>query len=178
MVVKAETEYFITLEAINKSYPHHISTINPRRRLQAIQGFNWFFLNGITLSVLWKTWEAAMLRIVLHWANWQKVITGAILTALRVLIALDLSLAWTAPVGVAINRNLCLAQTLQPLVPIAVSVPATVLFPIWLLALTHISGGLKIGFIVLIMLGTMWYLLFKVITTPSITFDLFEAVRV
>ena len=140
---------------------------------------NWLFLSGVAIIVLWGTWEAVLLLKVLHWADWQTVVTGAILTALRVLSSLILSLAWTVPVGVAIGRNPRLAQILQPLVQIAASVPATALFPVLLLALTQIGGGLQIGSIVLMMLGTMWYVLFNVIAgAQSIPSDLFEAARV
>jgi NitT/TauT family transport system permease protein len=101
------------------------------------------------------------------------------LTALRVIIALVLSLAWTVPVGVAIGRNPKLAKLLQPIVQIAASVPATALFPVLLIALAQIGGGLQIGSIILMMLGTMWYVLFNVIAgAQSIPSDLFEVAKV
>jgi NitT/TauT family transport system permease protein len=136
-------------------------------------------LRGVTVIVLWGTWEAVMLLKVLTWADWQEVITGAILTALCVVTALVLSLAWTVLVRVAMGGNPRLAQILQPLVQIAACVPATALFPVLLLALTQLGGGLQIGCIVLMMLGTMWYVLFNVIAgAQSILSDLFEAARV
>jgi NitT/TauT family transport system permease protein len=154
-------------------------TISPRRHSQLVQWLNRLFLSGVSAIVLWGTWEAVMLLKVLNWADWQNVITGAIFTAWRVLIALVLSLAWTVPVGVAIGRNPRLAQVLQPLVQIAASVPATALFPVLLLALAQIGGGLQIGSIALMMLGTMWYVLFNVIAgAQSIPSDLFEAARI
>ncbi len=62
------------------------------------------------------------------------------------LVSLDSTL------GVAIGRNPRLAQILQPLVQIAATVPATALFPVLLIALTQIGGGLQIGSIALMML--------------------------
>ena len=48
-----------------------------------------------------------------------------------------------------------------------------------LVALTQISSGLQIGSMALMMLGTMWYVLFSVIAgAQSIPSDLFEAARV
>ena len=41
--------------------------------------------------------------------------------------------------------------------------PATALFPIVLLFLIRVGGGLGIGSIVLLLLGTQWYILFNVI---------------
>ena len=104
---------------------------------------------------------------------------GAFSTAFRVICALFLSLLWTVPLGVAIGRNPRLAQILQPLVQIAASVPATALFPVSLLALIKTGGGLEIDSVALMMLGTMWYLLFNVIAgTQSIPSELFEATQV
>ena len=104
---------------------------------------------------------------------------GTFFTALRVICALFLSLLWTVPLGVAIGRNPRLAQILQPLVQIAASVPPTALFPVSLLALIKTGGGLEIGSVALMMLGTMWYLLFNVIAGyQSIPSELFEAAQV
>ena len=166
-------------KGIVQTFPPRTSTINSQGRTPVMQWLNWLFLSGVTFIVLWGTWEAVLLLKVLSWADWHTVIVGAILTALRVLIALVLSLAWTVPVGVAIGRNPRLAQILQPLVQIAASVPATALFPALLIALAHIGGGLQVGSIALMMLGTMWYVLFNVIAgAQSIPSDLFEAARV
>jgi NitT/TauT family transport system permease protein len=84
-------------------------------------------------------------------------------TFLRVSIALVLGSAWTIPAGVAIGFNPKLARVAQPLAQIAASVPATALFPVVLLALVSVGGGLKVGSILLMLLGTQWYILFNVI---------------
>ncbi|MEH2468171.1 ABC transporter permease [Nostoc sp.] len=162
-----------------RSFPVRSVPVNAKGNLNLPSFLNWVFVSGFTLIVLWGTWEAVLLLRTLGWADWQQVIKGAILTALRVIIALILSLLWTVPVGVAIGRNRRLAQVLQPLVQIAASVPATALFPVLLLGLTRIAGGLQIGAIALMMLGTMWYILFNVIAgAQSIPSDLIEAASV
>ncbi|HXY50751.1 MAG TPA: ABC transporter permease subunit [Terriglobales bacterium] len=84
-------------------------------------------------------------------------------TFLRVLAALVIGTAWTIPVGVAIGFNPRLARIAQPLAQIAASVPATALFPVVLLVLIRLGGGLGLGSIVLLLLGTQWYILFNVI---------------
>ena len=84
-------------------------------------------------------------------------------TFLRVLIALVLGSAWTIPVGVAIGFSPKLARVAQPLAQIAASVPATALFPVVLLALVSVGGGLTVGSVLLMLLGTQWYILFNVI---------------
>ena len=67
----------------------------------------------------------------------------------------------------------------QPLAQIAASVPATALFPIILLLLIRIGGGLGVGSIVLLLLGTQWYILFNVIAGAiAIPTDLKEVTSV
>ncbi|MBD3885618.1 ABC transporter permease subunit [Phormidium tenue FACHB-886] len=140
---------------------------------------NWLFISGFTFIVLWGTWEAVLLLRLLSLSEWKQVMLGAILTSLRVIAALILSLLWTVPVGVAVGRNPRLAQLLQPVTQIAASVPATALFPVLLLYLVHLGGGLQIGAIVLMLLGTMWYILFNVIAgAQAIPAELFEAAEV
>jgi len=87
--------------------------------------------------------------------------TGA--TFLRVELTLALAALWTVPVGVAIGLRPKLSAIAQPIAQIAASVPATALFPIILLALIRVRGGLGVGSIVLLLLGTQWYILFNVI---------------
>ncbi|MEH2191855.1 MAG: ABC transporter permease subunit [Nostoc sp.] len=166
-------------DSLIRSFPVRSVPVNAKGSLNLPSFVNWVFVSGFTLIVLWGTWEAVLLLRTLGWDDWQQVIKGAMLTALRVIIALILSLLWTVPVGVAIGRNRRLAQVLQPLVQIAASVPATALFPVLLLGLTRIAGGLQIGAIALMMLGTMWYILFNVIAgAQSIPSDLIEAASV
>ena len=88
---------------------------------------------------------------------------GLAATFLRVQLALLIGAAWTIPVGVWIGFNPRMARVAQPLAQIAASVPATALFPVVLLILIRLGGGLGIGSIVLLLLGTQWYILFNVI---------------
>lgn len=170
-------------EIFNRALTTTFTPVRPlspsRERTKLLQWLDWLFVSGFTLIVLWGTWEAVLLLKNLSLNDWKQVITGAILTALRVICALFLSLLWTVPVGVAIGRNPRLAQILQPIVQIAASVPATALFPVLLLGLIQLGGGLQVGSIALMMLGTMWYVLFNVIAgAQAIPSELFEAARI
>jgi NitT/TauT family transport system permease protein len=150
---------------------------NPKSQIRPWS--QWLLLSGFSAIVLWGIWEAVLVLQKLDFQDWHQVINGAILTSLRVIAALILSLLWTVPVGVAIGRNLRLAQILQPMVQIAASVPATALFPVLLVFLVRLGGGLQVGSVALMMLGTMWYILFNVIAgAQSIPSELFEAAKV
>jgi NitT/TauT family transport system permease protein len=99
--------------------------------------------------------------IALH--EWLLTLSNAGLTLLRVNGTLLIASAWTIPVGVAIGFQPKLARVAQPLAQIAASVPATALFPILLLAIIRLGGGLGVASILLMLLGTQWYILFNVI---------------
>jgi len=95
--------------------------------------------------------------------QWGVIVLGVGATLLRVSIALGIALAWTIPAGVLIGMNPRWAAYLQPLVQIAASVPATAFFPLLALFFLGFAGGLNIAAILLMLMGTQWYLLFNVI---------------
>jgi len=107
------------------------------------------------------------------------IIKGLLATFARVTVALALGCLWTVPAGVAIGTHPRLARIAQPLAQIAASVPATALFPVVVLALLRMGGGLGTASILLLLLGTQWYLLFNVIAGASaIPTELEEACKI
>ncbi|MBB5315495.1 ABC transporter permease [Tunturibacter empetritectus] len=113
--------------------------------------------------VLYAAWQALTLLRQVHGSEFATILKGAMATFLRVNVSLILAAAWTIPAGVAIGFHPRLARIAQPIAQIAASVPATALFPVLLLALVRIGGGMGIGSIALMLLGTQWYILFNVI---------------
>jgi NitT/TauT family transport system permease protein len=127
------------------------------------------------LVVCWAAIQAMFMLRTISLADLSLLLEGAAATFLRVSAALLISAAWTVPVGVAIGFNPKLARVVQPLAQILASVPATAFFPILLIGLVKIGGGLGIGSIALMLLGTQWYILFNVIAgAMSIPSDLRE----
>ncbi|MGC8863668.1 MAG: ABC transporter permease subunit [Armatimonadota bacterium] len=100
-------------------------------------------------------------------AEWAAIAVGLGATLARVAAALVLALAWTIPLGAALGTNCKLANWLQPVVQIAASIPATALFPVVLLAVLRLPGGLNVAAVILMLMGTQWYLLFNVIAGAS-----------
>ncbi len=109
----------------------------------------------------------AQMLATLNLAEWRQIGLGLLATLLRVAAALAIALAWTIPVGAAIGTNRRLAGWLQPVVQIVASIPATALFPVLLLFLLQLNGGINIAAVLLMLLGTQWYLLFNVIAGAS-----------
>ncbi len=115
------------------------------------------------LVALYGSYRAAALLVALPTSTWAELGKGIVATFVRVSVALAITLIWTIPVGVFIGTNRRLATVLQPIVQVVASIPATALFPVVLLALLQVPGGLNIAAVLLMLMGTQWYLLFNVI---------------
>jgi NitT/TauT family transport system permease protein len=115
------------------------------------------------LGLLVGIYQAGQMLLAVPLAEWGTIAVGVAATLLRVAVALTIALAWTVPLGVVIGTNRRAATWLQPLVQIAASVPATALFPVFLLFLFRLPGGINLAAVLLMLAGTQWYLLFNVI---------------
>ncbi len=94
----------------------------------------------------------------------------------RVLLSTVLGTLWALPAGLAIGLSPRLSRIFQPIVQIAASFPAPMLFPIVIAVLKAAGVSLGWGSVVLMLLGTQWYILFNVIAgAMSIPADLREA---
>ena len=134
----------------------------PRRSI-----VSWLVLGILVLLLGLGLIEAARVLLTLPLYEWGEIAKGALATTLRVAIALVIALAWTIPAGVVIGTNPRAARVFQPLVEIAASIPATALFPILLGWLLLVPAGANMAAILLMLLGTQWYLLFNVIAGAS-----------
>jgi NitT/TauT family transport system permease protein len=118
-----------------------------------------------------------MARLGAH--EWKQVILGAGETSARVAVSLLITIVWTVPAGIYIGLRPQVARIAQPLAQIAASVPATAVFPVMLLLLLRVGGGLSVASILLMLMGTQWYVLFNVIGgATSIPQDLIESTEV
>jgi NitT/TauT family transport system permease protein len=105
--------------------------------------------------------------VALSGSEFWGILRGAGATFLRVEATLVLAGLWTIPVGVFVGMRPRISAFVQPLAQIAASVPATALFPVVLLMLVRIGGGMGVGSMVLLLLGTQWYILFNIIAGAS-----------
>ena len=118
---------------------------------------------AIGCAIVYAAGHALLLIREVRGPEFIVLLKGAAATFLRVNFSLLLASLWTIPAGVAIGLHPKLARLAQPLAQIAASVPATALFPVILLALVRVGGGMGLGSIALMLLGTQWYILFNVI---------------
>jgi len=120
---------------------------------------------GIALlgSIGYAVARVVMLLTGLNHSEVAEIGLGLGATFLRVAAGIVIGAAWTIPVGVWIGFNPRIARIAQPIAQIAASVPANAFFPIVLLVLARFGGGIGIASIILMLLGTQWYILFNVI---------------
>jgi NitT/TauT family transport system permease protein len=111
--------------------------------------------------------------------EWGTVAAGLGATSLRTAGALLLSVLWTVPAGLLIGRRPALARRLQPIVQIAASFPAPMIFPLVAAGLFALRIPFAAVAAVLMLLGAQWYVLFNVLAgTSAIPHDLDEAADV
>ncbi len=109
-------------------------------------------------------------------ATWGTTLLAAGATLARVLIAVALGTLWALPAGLAIGLSPRLSRLLQPVVQVVASFPAPMLFPAVVALLAQLGIGLSGGSVVLMLLGTQWYILFNVVAgAMAVPSDLREA---
>lgn len=87
----------------------------------------------------------------------------ALLTLGRVCGCMFLGTIIALPLGLWIGLSEKISKRLEPLLQVTASFPATLLFPILVLFFRRAGIPLNIGSIVLMLTGTLWYILFNVL---------------
>jgi NitT/TauT family transport system permease protein len=95
--------------------------------------------------------------------EWMTILSGVFATMLRVFAALAIAMLISIPLGYAIGAHPNVASWLQPVVQVTASLPATALFPLLVAVLAGYYGGLNLAAVLLMLMGTMWYLMFNII---------------
>jgi NitT/TauT family transport system permease protein len=141
----------------------------------------WLSIGALSLVVLGLAaggiWLLGLLAEVSA-AVWADLLGAASVTLGRVVLSVAAATLWTLPAGLAIGLSPRWARLLQPLVQLVASFPAPLVFPLVIVGLRAIGVSLGWGSIVLILLGTQWYILFNVIAgATAVPADLREAAR-
>ena len=128
--------------------------------------------------LLFGSWRLLVLLRQLPAKGYLPIVSAGGWTLGRVLLSTVVGTLWTLPAGLAIGLSQRLSRIFQPIVQIAASFPAPMLFPL-VIAILKVAGvSLGWGSVVLMLLGTQWYILFNVIAGASaIPSDLGEAAR-
>lgn len=128
--------------------------------------------------LLFGAWRLLALIRRLPVASFLPILAACGWTLGRVLLSTTLGTIWTVPAGLAIGLSPRLSHIFQPVVQVAASFPAPMLFPLVIALLRAAGVSLGFGSVVLMLLGTQWYILFNVIAgATSVPADLREAAR-
>jgi NitT/TauT family transport system permease protein len=142
----------------------------------------WLSIGALAAFVALCSWGAyglASLLVRLGGNDWWAILRASGFTLARTTVAVAVGSLWAIPAGIYIGTHPRASRILQPVVQVAASFPAPMLFPLVLLVLARIDISLSIGSVVLMMLGTQWYVLFNVIAgAMSIPHELQEAATV
>jgi NitT/TauT family transport system permease protein len=139
----------------------------------------------ISAIVIFTTWALArgLLALVRTLSQpWPSDVTripeAIVLSTIRMTIAYAISLAWTVPCALAASENPRFNRVLSPIAEIVGSMPATALFPIIVVVVIEVTGGMNLASILLILTGMQWYLLFNLLAgINQVPEDLKEAAR-
>jgi len=117
------------------------------------------------------------LLLQLPGAAWLSTLAAAGATLVRVLLAVVVGTLWALPAGLAIGLSPRLSRLLQPVVQVVASFPAPMLFPAVVAGLHLLGVSLSAGSVLLMLLGTQWYILFNVVAgAMAVPADLREMV--
>jgi NitT/TauT family transport system permease protein len=125
--------------------------------------FGWPVAVAAVVGVGWGAISIVKLLSTLSAHAWVHVGELTLLTFVRVTLAVVLGTLWTVPVGVAIGLNPKLSRVFQPVIQVMASFPAPMIYPLALLVLHALGVTINYGAVMLMLLGTQWYILFNVI---------------
>ncbi len=181
--------------SVNKTIPGTEPAISPADHTRQMQSrarlidscrsvVKWVSLLVLAAGSVWGCWQLIKLLIALPVStpdhqDWIHVGLALMASFLRTSAAVLLSAIWALPVGILIGLSPKWSQRLQPVVQVAASFPAPMIFPwvVGLLVLLHVP--FTFGCVALMLLGTQWYVLFNVIAgAMAVPSDLREAARV
>src|SRR6202158_3176016 len=117
--------------------------------------------------------------LLMPWPREVRQIPAAtVASTIRMVIAYAISLGWTLPCALAAADNPRFKRWLSPVAEIVGSMPATALFPVIVVFVIQVTGGMNLASILLILTGMQWYLLFNLLAgVNQIPEELKEAVR-
>jgi NitT/TauT family transport system permease protein len=132
----------------------------------------------LVATLLFGGWQLVLLLSDVPGEKWPDLLLAAGATLLRVLASTAIGTLWAVPAGLVIGLTPRLSRILQPVVQVLASFPAPLVFPLVVAGLVATGVSLNWGSVLLMLMGTQWYILFNVIAgAMAIPADLKEAAR-
>ncbi len=164
---------------------HHCGELLQNQKTKFSKKIDYGFISSITNKIALFVLFALLITTIYFMGkllrdvsldNWLHLGKMLLLTLMRVFICVALSVIIMLPLGLAIGLSKKWSSTLQPILQVVASFPATLLFPALIFLFKLMGIPLGIGCIVLMALGTQWYVLFNVMAgVKAMPSDLKEA---
>jgi NitT/TauT family transport system permease protein len=106
-------------------------------------------------------WVQALLSV--PWNSWLLILGDTGWTLARVMVALVLGTLWALPVGIWIALSPRRLKFAQPLIQLAASFPAPMLYPLAIALFLSMNLSFGVSAMLLMLLGVQWYILFNVV---------------
>jgi NitT/TauT family transport system permease protein len=156
--------------------------LSPEQSRRAGRIVRTLVIGSIAIFTAWalaRGFVALIRTLSQPWPSDAKLIPAAILAStIRMTIAYAISLAWTVPCALAASESPRFNRVLSPIAEIVGSMPATALFPVIVIFVIQVTGGMNLASVLLILTGMQWYLLFNLLAgVNQVPEDLKEAVR-
>ncbi len=137
---------------------------------RTVNAWRWtkrMLVSAIGAGVVFGSVKYVHLLTTLTRGEWLGLFGSTAVTFLRVVFAVALASLWTIPVGVVIGRHPRWSRAMQPVIQMAASFPAPMIFPMVVGAMLAFGTGLGVSSVLLLLLGSQWYILFNVIAGSS-----------
>src|SRR5579863_4572962 len=138
-----------------------------------------FFAGAVFVVVVYGAWRALdYVHLTTGLGAFGPAFVDGLATFGRVVVLIVVATVIWVPAGVWIGMNPRVSRLAQPVVQVLASFPANFLFPFAVAVFVAAGVSLNFGGILLMALGSQWYILFNVIAGASaIPSDLREATR-
>jgi len=127
----------------------------------------WLAAASLCALVVWGTLHLLILLAAVQPHEWLTLVAALAMTFLRTSAAILLGALWTVPFGIWVGLSPERTRVIQPLVQIAASFPAPMVFPLATLAILALDVRFSWGCVLLMALGSQWYILFNVLAGAS-----------
>jgi NitT/TauT family transport system permease protein len=134
---------------------------------------------AVAAAVAWGMLHLIALLRAVTAREWAALAGALALTFLRTAAAVTLGALWAVPVGIWVGLSPARTRIVQPIVQVAAAFPAPMIFPLVTLAVLSAHVPFGWGCVLLMLLGSQWYILFNVLAGATATpQDLREAAEV
>lgn len=181
MILKTIKQSFSKIYVKTSSYKFYSDIGNKLMSIffSIVKPLTIILLIGMSLAILFGVYRSAHILFHLSHKDLWYIATSALLTFTRVTATILIGILWAVPAGVYIGLRKRLATRLQPAIQFFASYPAPMLYPIALLLLYALHISLGIGAILLMLLGTQWYILYNTISgAMSLSDDLIDVTKI